>query len=141
LEGKKIERKKLAQMAFESSLRQKKLNAIVHPAIRQSVREWVSKSSQRKPAPSFVVVEVPLMFERGFNRFFDGILSISASDKIREKRLKQRGWNLSEIRRRTKLQWSQRRKDQSADWVIYNQKGEKDLKYALYQWVAPFLSR
>ncbi len=135
-----VDRKKLARAAFQSSSRQNKLNGIMHPAVRKAVGDWIAQQAKRKPQPVFVVVEVPLLFERGFNRSFDAVLSISANDIIRQKRLKKRGWSLAEIRQRTKLQWPQKRKDIRADWVIYNQKGEKDLKYALYQWMAPFLN-
>jgi dephospho-CoA kinase len=138
LKGKAIDRSLLAQAAFVSPREQKKLNLIMHPAIRLEVKRWMAQQSKNASKP-FIVVEVPLMFERGFNRVFDGILSISAPEKIREKRLKQRGWSPSEIRRRTKLQWPQSRKDRLADWVIYNQKSEKGLKYALYLWSALFL--
>jgi dephospho-CoA kinase len=133
-----IDRKKLAQAAFQSSQGQKKLNAIMHPAVRQGVARWVKQQAQQKPVPRLVVVEVPLLFERGFYRFFDGTLSISAVPKSRQKRLKKRGWGLSEIRRREALQWSQERKNQKADWVIFNQSSEKDLKYVLYNWAAQF---
>ncbi|HXL73587.1 MAG TPA: dephospho-CoA kinase [bacterium] len=133
-----IDRKKLAQAAFQSSHGQKKLNAIMHPAVRRGVARWVKQQAQQKPVPRLVVVEVPLLFERGFYRFFDGTLSISAVAKSRQKRLKKRGWSLSEIRRREALQWSQERKNQKADWVIFNQSTEKDLKYVLYNWVAQF---
>jgi dephospho-CoA kinase len=83
-------------------------------------------------------VEVPLLFERGFYRFFVGTISVSAGAQLRRKRLKQRGWNLSEIRRREALQWSQERKDQKADWVIYNNGSENDLKCTLFDWAAQF---
>lgn len=139
-EKRRIDRKKLAQAAFQSPRHQKKLNGIMHPAVRKAVGDWTLRQAKRKLRPAFVVVEVPLLFERGFNRSFDAVLSISASDAIRQKRLKKRGWSLAEIRQRTKLQWPQKRKDGQADWVIYNQMGEKDLKYALYQWMAPFLN-
>lgn len=133
-----IDRKKLAQAAFQSARGQKKLNGIMHPAVRQGVARWVKQQARQKPAPRLMVVEVPLLFERGFYRFFDSTISISADAQSRRKRLNQRGWSLSEIRRREALQWSQERKNQKADWVIYNQSSQKDLKYVLYNWVAQF---
>jgi dephospho-CoA kinase len=133
-----IDRKKLAQAAFQSARGQKKLNGIMHPAVRQEVARWVKRQARQKPVPRLVVVEVPLLFERGFYHFFDGTISISAVAQCRRKRLNQRGWSLSEIRRREALQWPQKRKNQKADWVIYNQSSQKDLKYLLYNWVAQF---
>jgi dephospho-CoA kinase len=133
-----IDRKKLAQVAFKSARGQKILNGIMHPAVRQGVARWIKQRALQKPVPRVVVVEVPLLFERGFYRFFDGTISISAGAQLRRKRLNQRGWNLSEIRRREALQWSQEQKNRKADWVIYNQRSEKDLKCSLFDWAAQF---
>jgi dephospho-CoA kinase len=133
-----IDRKKLAQAAFKSARGQKILNGIMHPAVRQGVARWIKQQARQKPVPRMVVVEVPLLFERGFYRFFGGTISVSAGAQLRRKRLNQRGWNLSEIRRREALQWSQERKDKKADWVIYNQRSEKDLKCSLFDWAAQF---
>jgi len=133
-----IHRKKLAQAAFKSARGQRILNGIMHPAVRQGVARWMKQQARQKPVPRVLVVEVPLLFERGFYRFFVGTISVSAGAQLRWKRLKQRGWNLSEIRRREALQWSQERKDQKADWVIYNNGSENDLKCTLFDWAAQF---
>jgi dephospho-CoA kinase len=133
-----IDRKKLAQAAFKSARGQRILNGIMHPAVRQGVARWIKQQARQKPVPRVVVVEVPLLFERGFYHFFGGTISISAVTQLRRKRLNQRGWSLSEIRRREALQWSQERKDQKADWVIYNQSSEKDLKCSLFDWADQF---
>jgi dephospho-CoA kinase len=133
-----VDRPQLAKAAFQSPLHQKKLNTIMHPAVRQGVTLWIKEQAQQTPVPRFVVVEVPLLFERGYFDFFDGIISISANGLTRQKRLKERGWGMAEIRQREALQWSQERKNQKADWVIYNQSSEKDLKCALYIWITLF---
>ena len=136
-----ILREKLAQAAFNSPRGPRKLNSIMHPAIRRAVAGWIKEESL-KPLPSqWVIVEVPLLFERGFYRSFDAIISISAMDSVRRKRLVQRGWSLTEIRHRERLQWPQERKNRKADWVIYNQKSEKDLKWTIYEWMALFQIR
>jgi dephospho-CoA kinase len=133
-----IDRKKLAQAAFKSARGQKVLNGIMHPAVRQGVARWIKLQAKQNPVPRAVVVEVPLLFERGFYHFFGGTISVSAGAQLRRKRLKQRGWSLSEIRRREALQWSQERKDQKADWVIYNNGLENDLKCSLFDWADQF---
>jgi dephospho-CoA kinase len=138
LEEGQIDRPRLAQAAFQSPRHQKKLNAIMHPAVRLGVTRWISEQAKKKSIPRLVVVEVPLLFERGYYRFFDGIISVSANGLTRQKRLKKRGWSMAEIRQRERLQWPQERKNQKADWVIYNQSSEKALKYALYQLVDQF---
>ena len=131
----KVSRIQLGGKIFKNPALQKKLNELLHPAIRREVARWARSRAALESRSPFIVVEVPLLFERGFNRWFDRTLSISASDKIRRKRLLKRGWSLSEIRRRQKLQWPQARKDRAADGVIFNQTTPKDLEYAVKDWM------
>ena len=134
----RIDRKKLAREAFQSSLKQKKLNKIMHPLVRKKVSEWIRSQGKKSSVPFLVVVEVPLIFERGYYRFFDGVLSISSFLKTRRERLLKRGWTLDEIRRREKLQWTQSRKNKKSDWVIFNNAAKNDLNYAIDRWLLGF---
>lgn len=129
----RIDRSKLAQLVFSDPEKRTWLNNLSHPLIRQEVARWVK--TQGKKGYPMVVVEVPLLFERGYFRFFDGVLSVSAPRLVRRKRLLKRGWNYKEILRREKTQWPQKRKNKAADWVIINQGTQKDLKYAVNQWL------
>lgn len=130
-----IDRAKLGRIVFEKPGEQKKLNALMHPKIRKKVTFWVRKHSEKSRPPAIVVVEVPLLFERGFYHWFDGSLCVSAPGRLRQERLLKRGWTLQEIRWREKFQWPQGKKDRKADWVIYNQGAPKDLKYAVDRWL------
>jgi dephospho-CoA kinase len=133
-----IDRKKLARVVFNRPSQRKKLNELLHPEIRKRVAQWIARQSLRSLPYAMVVVEVPLLFERGYNRFFDRVLSVSAPGVQRHQRLLKRGWDLSEIRLREKAQWSQTRKNSKADWIIFNQSGHNDLKYAVNRWLERF---
>jgi dephospho-CoA kinase len=128
----------LALAAFRSLGEQKKLNHILHPAVRKAVARWVRSMKGRMDGRGLVVVEVPLVFERGYNRKFDGVVSISSPKVMRHRRLVRRGWDLAEVRRREKLQWSQARKDQNADWIIPNRGTRRDLVSAVDGWLERF---
>ena len=133
-----VDRKKLAALVFNASSKRKKLNELLHPEIRKRVAQWISQQTHRVLPYPMVVVEVPLLFEGGYNRTFDRVLSVSAPWNQRQQRLLKRGWDLAEIRRREKTQWSQSRKNSRADWIIFNQSGRKDLKYAVNRWLERF---
>ena len=133
-----IERKRLAAVVFNRPGERKKLNGILHPEIRKRVSRWIAQQPPRSSPYNMVVVEVPLLFERGYNRVFDGVLCVSAPGGQRRQRLLKRGWDMSEIRLREKAQWSQARKNSKADWIIFNQSGRKDLKYAVNRWLKRF---
>ena len=128
-----VDRKELAKVVFRDRGKQKILNELVHPPIRKRVSQWFQK--RKKERAPMGVVEVPLLFERGYNRKFDRTLSVSSPKKTRWRRLLKRGWNIEEIKRRESSQWPQSRKDKNADWVIFNQGSRKDLKYAVCRWM------
>ena len=132
--GGRIHRARLAQEVFSKPSQRLKLNRLMHPAIWWEVNEWFKNQANSPHSKQMVVVEVPLLFEGGFNRWFDGVLCISSSRAIRHKRLRQRGWNAKEIRRRELAQWVQKRKNAASDWVIYNHGSRKRLKYAVRRW-------
>jgi dephospho-CoA kinase len=133
-----IDRKKLAALVFDSSNKRKKLNELLHPEVRKRVAQWINRTTHRVLPYPMLVVEVPLLFERGYNRAFDRVLCVSAPRVQRQQRLLKRGWDLAEIQRREKAQWSQTRKNSGADWIIFNQSGRKDLKYSVNRWLKKF---
>lgn len=128
-----VDRKVLAKEVFQDTHRQRVLNELLHPAIRKTVSSWISR--QKGKSCPFVVVEVPLLFERGYNRSFDKVLSVSASRRQRRARLLKRGWSREDIRRREASQWPQTQKNKKADWVIFNRSTRKDLKYDVRRWL------
>jgi dephospho-CoA kinase len=131
----KINRRYLALRVFNDPREQKKLNGLLHREIRKKVSEWVDHQAQIPASPPIVIVEVPLVFEGGYYRWFDGVLCVSASKQLREQRLLDRGWSSSEIFRRARAQWPQVQKIKMANWVISNQSTRKKMKINIRRWV------
>ncbi len=130
----KIDRRQLAQFVFHKPNKLRILNDLLHPMIMGKVADWVKDLGRRNRKPTFAVVEVPLLFESGFERFFDGILSVSTSPRIRYKRLFKSGIAVHEMKKREQFQWTQNQKNNKADWVIFNNGSRNDLKYSINQW-------
>jgi dephospho-CoA kinase len=128
-----VDRQVLSGLVFNYPSNQKWLNQLLHPKIRKYVSAWIKK--QQNHSFPLVVIEVPLLFERGYYRRFDGVLSVSAPAKLRLKRLLKSGRTKSEVLKREKYQWTQLQKDKKADWVIFNRKSLKDLKYCVDEWI------
>ncbi|HVZ79665.1 MAG TPA: dephospho-CoA kinase [bacterium] len=128
------DRGKLGELVFKDPRKRVLLNRMIHPMIRRKVAQWVL--AQRRAKAGLVVVEVPLLFERGFYKYFDGCLSVSAPSALRRKRLRARGWDRSEVRRREGTQWSQSRKDRKADWVLRNDRSPAELRKKVDLWLS-----
>lgn len=135
LPGGGVDRKEIGRRVFQDRRKRRGLNILLHPLIRQEVSNWVRRRSRRRPVPSLLVVEVPLLFEGGYYRWFDGTVSVSAPLKVRRKRLVDRGWSLLEMKRRESAQWTQREKDLAADKVIYNRGSLNDLEWSVEDWL------
>ena len=74
----KINRKILGEMVFSDDENRKKLDAIAHPLIMQRL---VEEMSLVKSDSAFA--EVPLLFEGGFQSFFDGIIVVKRDKQLR----------------------------------------------------------
>src|SRR5208282_6855200 len=107
--GGAVDRGRMAAVVFKNRRAQRRLNTLTHPEIRRRVDLWVAKLLKRTRPPRLMVVEVPLIFEGGYYRWFDGVLCLSAKPQRRLLRLAKRGWNAAEARRREKLQWPARK--------------------------------
>jgi dephospho-CoA kinase len=134
-EGGVVDRGKLGAVAFKSRRDQKRLNALTHPEIRRRVYLWVKEFLNRSRPPRLVVVEVPLLFEDGYHRWFDGVLCLSAKTPRRILRLTKRGWSVPEARRREKLQWPARNREVLSDWVVRNNGSLPELYRLLREWL------
>lgn len=100
LSGKEVDRKKLAEIAFESSASQ--LNQICHPHIREIVSKRIEKVV---PLGSYFLVEVPLLFEAKFENLCSLTLNIVTPFAMRAKRVReQRGWEENYLKKRDSQQ-------------------------------------
>jgi dephospho-CoA kinase len=68
-----------------------KIEAIVHPAVRESIQKWLKK--QYSQQEKYVVLSIPLMFDAGFDSLCDVIMCCHSNDKVRKERFMER--NLS----------------------------------------------
>lgn len=79
-----IERRLLARKAFSSTESLKKLEAIVHPFVREEIRERII--SARKDGWRFAVIDLPLVAKSGLEKEIDYIIFVDTdTEKIIER--------------------------------------------------------
>lgn len=83
-----IDWKKLGTMVFEDENLRKRLNAITHPAVKAEIDRLVSEN--RKNGEPFVVLEIPLLFETGYQAFCDITVVVSTDLFTQIRRLMMR---------------------------------------------------
>lgn len=92
-------REKLAAVIFSEEEKRKKMNGIVHPAVKAYVRQ-VLKEEQEKGTLQLLVLEAALLIEEGYGEICDELWYIQTSRENRRARLKAtRGYSDEKIDR------------------------------------------
>ena len=115
--GKKMDRERLAEIVFEDAKRRKELEAVIHPYVYEKIKEKIDASENR-----VILVEVPLLFEAGFETLFDKILVVTCNSSIKIKRLRYKGFPEHEVRARERAQMPEALKAQKANFLLDNSK-------------------
>ena len=104
-----ISRPALAGIVFSDEAELRWLEDLLHPFVREAVDDWIEEQKKARPRPALIVVEVPLLFEAGFDQRFDFIMLITAPDDLRRRRLTAKLTD-SEFRRRRAQQMPEEEK-------------------------------
>ena len=129
----RIDRNGLRERVFENAGERQRLEAILHPRIREVVREKLDDLH----APYCILV-VPLLIESGFIDLVDRVLVVDASEGAQIQRTAARsGLTEPEIRKIMAAQVSRAQRLQKANDVIDNNGDRKHLEKEverLHQW-------
>ena len=111
-----LNKKKLAELIFESPELREKVNAIVHPIVRADFAQWASNQSQE-----IVFNEAAILFETGANANFDATILVIAPETIRIDRvMKRENCSRALVLKRIQSQWSDEQKSSLANYQIIN---------------------
>ena len=101
-----LDRKLLANLLFSDSTLIEKMNAIVHPKVREEFENWaLSKDSQ------LVFNEAAILFETGSYKNFDATILVTAPLEIRLNRVMNRDNSIrADVQKRIDNQWSDEQK-------------------------------
>lgn len=128
-----LDRKKLAQLVFRNESFKKKLEKIIHPRVRRAMKGAVK--AHKKQGTALVVLDVPLLFESGWDEFCDVTLCVWAWQWQQIERLKSRGMTRLESLARIRNQWPLRQKRDLADVVFDNRGTPAQLKKQVEGWL------
>jgi dephospho-CoA kinase len=113
-----LDRQKLAEIVFNDDEARERLNAIVHPAVRELTTRLLGKIEGEDP-DAVVVYDVPLLVEAAVDHPFDLIVVTSAPKRTQVKRLvEERGFDPNQARARVDAQVDNTERVAVADVVI-----------------------
>lgn len=114
-----LDRARLADIAFNDPDARRRLNAIVHPL----VREWMARRQQEaaERGDQVVVLDIPLLFESRGAGMFEDVLLIYAPEELQIRRLVElRGMTTEQARARVAAQMPIEEKRKLATHVVEN---------------------
>ena len=109
-------RAKLGDLVFNNPAARRKLNDLIHPAVRRKTLEW-------RDAPSYAplkAVLIPLLFESAWASDWDATLTVESPREARLARLAARGLARGEALARIAAQLSSAQRREKADVIIFN---------------------
>ncbi len=128
---------KIAEKAFQNQALLYQIESIIHPVTQDLMQK--AEEKLLSAGKTVVFYELPLLFEKKKEYFFDTKVVIAIDSKKQKNRLqKYRNLKLKDIENRMKFQMSQSEKIKGADYVIWNNLSLDHLKkqvFSLVNWL------
>jgi choline/glycine/proline betaine transport protein len=126
-DGGELNRYALAKIVFGNTSARERLNAIVHPRVRQEIERRIREAGPH----AVVVVDLPLLVETDSAQEFDVVLTVEAPAETRVARLvHERGFSMQQAWQRIDAQANDAERREIADEVILNDGSLNDLSEA-----------
>ncbi|MDA9470955.1 dephospho-CoA kinase [Enterococcus sp. 5H] len=128
-----LDRKKLATIIFSNDKKRVMLNELLSPFIRHEIVRQIQEKSQLS---NLVVVDIPLLYEGGYDQVVDKVAVVYIPKSVQQSRLMKRD-NLTrlEAEKRIASQWSIEEKKAKADFVFDNQGNHEELEQQIVAWI------
>src|SRR4051794_28353865 len=112
-----IDRRRLGARVFGDPAALRRLEAILHPMVREAERRFVAQARARRE--SLVVLDIPLLYETGAPERVDYVLVVSAPARVQRERVMRRpGMTESRFASILRAQMPDREKRRRADFVV-----------------------
>ena len=124
----KIDKKKLARVAFQDENHQLRLNSIMHPYVFQEIDKQFDNVSSANKHKIFIV-DAALIYESGADTHMDYVIVVTSLLRFRTERAMSRGnMTREDFMKRLDLQWPDEDKVHMADFIIPNNSSVEDLE-------------
>ena len=111
-----LNKKKVARLIFRDETLRRSLEDILHPLVFERIKDILTAVDKS----SVVIVEVPLLFERGYRKRFDKTITVFTDEETALKRLEKAGVKRKDALLRLQSQLPIREKMKRSDFIIDN---------------------
>jgi dephospho-CoA kinase len=120
-----LDKRRIADIIFNDAEKRIAVEKIIHPKVMREIKALMKEKLSKDPS-LMVVAEVPLLFEAGYEKYFDNVIVVSCKREIAISRLMKKGFNREDTLKRIRAQMPLSRKKTLADFVIDNNNGIKN---------------
>ncbi len=112
-----VDRERLGAQVFEDRAALKRLEGILHPAVRRTTRAFLGR--QVRAGRSLVVLDIPLLFETGAETLCDAVVVVTAPPFVQRARvMARRGMTPARFQAILAKQMPDREKRRRANFVV-----------------------
>lgn len=112
-----LNKKIIIELIFKNNAIRHHLEDILHPLVFERVKDFLEKMNGKNKV---AMIEVPLLYERGYEDRFNRTITVHTKEEIALNRLEKDGVNREEAILRLKAQLPIEEKIKRADYVIDN---------------------
>ncbi|WP_455373895.1 dephospho-CoA kinase [Limibacillus halophilus] len=117
--GGAVDRKKLGAAVFDDPPALRRLEAILHPMVRQETEAFLRQQARRREP--LVVLDIPLLYETGAERRVDAVLVVTApAHQQRQRVLRRPGMTEERLAQVLAQQTPDAEKRRRADFLVNN---------------------
>ena len=114
----------IAKIVFDDNAKLKELENLIYPIILEIMFDFFNKNRDKK----LVFVSVPMLYEAGFEKYFDRVIYVKSDYNIRLQRLlKRNNYTVEYAKKRLDSQLDDEYKIKKADYIVENNGSHKEL--------------
>ncbi|MDR2026300.1 MAG: dephospho-CoA kinase [Prevotellaceae bacterium] len=113
-----LDRRMLANIIFSDRENLRKVNELVHPAVKRDFLEYVSGLPESIP---YIIHEAAILYEAKTEKMFDVIINVTAPENLKIKRvLLRENTTENDVKQRMASQWPDELKIELSDYNVIN---------------------
>ncbi len=117
--GNTINKKLVADIIFNDPRKRKSIEGLIHPEVLKTINQKQSEIFKIDP-DALLIFEIPLLFEAGYDKYFDSTIVVYCNRRISIARLEKKGFSSNEALDRIRTQMPLSNKKKLADFLINN---------------------
>lgn len=123
-----LDRVKIASIIFKDRGKRDTIEEILHPPVFERIKDFLSRMKKEGNQDKIVIIEIPLMFEKGYTERFHKNITVHADEETTLRRLEGSGITRENAMMRLNAQMPIKEKIKMADFVVDNSGTLEDTK-------------